>query len=717
MPNLSSILNIKLSNCNNIDSGEIALELNKLNIKYGINGTGKSTIARAIQHVVENTNRLNELTPFKNRNKTGEVLLPKVEGLDNINTIKIFDDNYVNQYIFQPNELIKNSFDIFIKTPEYDKLSSEIEVMIVEIANTFQRDDELNTVISTFKSFIDGCGKSSTSLAKNGSMFKGLANGNKIDNIPQELSAYQPYLQNKKDALNLKWLQWQTSGHVYLDIAKTCPFCTTSTAQTRTKIERVAQEFDVKSVDNLIKMLNIFEVLIPFFAEETNQTIRKISLNIDALSDEHKSYLFSVKQQVEDMHSKLEALKYLNPTNLREIDKISDDIKKRKFDWQFFSHLKSPTMEDKITKINASLDKVLVQAGQLQGKINIQKQNIEETIRKYNKEINGFLTCAGYKYSVDLEKTNDNSFRLILKHNDLDTPVTEVKNCLSFGERNAFALVLFMYSALKDEPDLIVLDDPLSSFDDNKQFAILNLLFMGSVCFKNRTVLVLTHEFNFVIDCIYNLKHEIPSSPNATFLSTEKGQLREIKIEKEDIASVMNITRKNITETTNPLCKCVYLRRYLELFCFGQDDKLARQLLSNLFKNRVDPLYITDDSSRPMTEDEIRKASGIISVYIKEFNYCELVELTNNKQEMKNLYSGCNCNYEKLHLYRIINNENSSSRIVKKYVNETFHIENDLLFQLNPRKFDIVPQFIIDECDKDVQELEEQIKGQQNDQA
>ena len=41
---------------------------------------------------------------------------------------------------------------------------------------------------------------------------------------------------------------------------------------------------------------------------------------------------------------------------------------------------------------------------------------------------------------------------------------------LSYGEKNAFALVLFMYSVLKDNPDLIVLDDPISSFDGNKKF-------------------------------------------------------------------------------------------------------------------------------------------------------------------------------------------------------------------------------------------------------
>ena len=57
-------INIQIENCNNIDNGNIVLKENKLNIKYGINGTGKSTIAKAIKnHNAEE--KLKQLTPFK----------------------------------------------------------------------------------------------------------------------------------------------------------------------------------------------------------------------------------------------------------------------------------------------------------------------------------------------------------------------------------------------------------------------------------------------------------------------------------------------------------------------------------------------------------------------------------------------------------------------------------------------------------------------------
>jgi len=40
-------MDIKIMNCNNVDEGNIKLIEGRLNIKYAINGTGKSTIAKS----------------------------------------------------------------------------------------------------------------------------------------------------------------------------------------------------------------------------------------------------------------------------------------------------------------------------------------------------------------------------------------------------------------------------------------------------------------------------------------------------------------------------------------------------------------------------------------------------------------------------------------------------------------------------------------------
>ena len=59
MPN---IINIK--NCNSIQEAKISIENNTINIKYGINGTGKSTTAKAIMFH-NKPEYLKGLLPFK----------------------------------------------------------------------------------------------------------------------------------------------------------------------------------------------------------------------------------------------------------------------------------------------------------------------------------------------------------------------------------------------------------------------------------------------------------------------------------------------------------------------------------------------------------------------------------------------------------------------------------------------------------------------------
>jgi len=47
-------------------------------------------------------------------------------------------------------------------------------------------------------------------------------------------------------------------------------------------------------------------------------------------------------------------------------------------------------------------------------------------------------------------------------------------------------------------------------------------------------------------------------------------------------------------------------------------------------------------------------------------------------------------------------NENNTNNVIRKFVNETFHVENDSLFQLNPVEYEIIPNYIIEECDSDL---------------
>lgn len=127
--------------------------------------------------------------------------------------------------------------------------------------------------------------------------------------------------------------------------------------------------------------------------------------------------------------------------------------------------LNSELSNEKVDLINKTLDEVLEKAGKLQGEIAQQKKLIKKTIEMYSSEINEFLYYAGYKYQVAIEEENTIDYHLVLKHIEGTDNVQTVNEHLSYGERNAFALVLFMYSVLKENPDLVVLDDSIASVD------------------------------------------------------------------------------------------------------------------------------------------------------------------------------------------------------------------------------------------------------------
>ena len=114
-----------IKNCNNIKEGNINVEENKLNIKYGINGTGKSTLSKAISLSVDGQS-IEILRPFG----TDDTITPSISGIENIKSIKIYNEEYINKYLFLPDNVYLNSFEVFIKPENYDTQINDINSIV-----------------------------------------------------------------------------------------------------------------------------------------------------------------------------------------------------------------------------------------------------------------------------------------------------------------------------------------------------------------------------------------------------------------------------------------------------------------------------------------------------------------------------------------------------------------------------------------------------------
>jgi hypothetical protein len=298
-------MEIKITHCNNIETGEIKISNNKLNIKFGINGTGKSTITRAIKYNTETPEKLKELIPFKHRG--GEIeIIPKVETSEEIKSVLIFNEEYLNQFLFKEDELISNSYEIFIETPEFKNYTTQIEQLLSEIKKVFSENAELDKIISDFDNLSKSFKATQTGLSKTSALYKGLENGNQIEHIPESLKGYSKLI---KDKSCVSWLDWQNKGEQYLDISDDCPYCTSPTIEKKDTIKSVSTFYNKNVIKNFNVIIEALQNLGEYFSESANTTLKDITEKQTGLEESEMNYIVVVKQQIDDLLLKLKSLK------------------------------------------------------------------------------------------------------------------------------------------------------------------------------------------------------------------------------------------------------------------------------------------------------------------------------------------------------------------------------------------------------------------------
>ncbi len=694
-------LNIEIQNCNNIGAGDIHVVEGKLNIRYAINGTGKSTIAAAIRAVVTegaNGDALAKLRPF-GKSPDGD-RDPTIRGLDHVRSVKVFDEAYVNEFVFLPDELLKGSFDVFVRDDKYEQEMKIIEKLVEELKSVLAEDKEIGELLDDFAELSSAFGRQTQSgIHGSSQLSKALKKGNKVANIPSGLEVFRDYIQRDDNYL---WIKWQIDGRQFIDVTENCPFCVSRISDKKETIKRVSETYEPKSIENLNKIVAVFDRLSKYFADKTKSVISEFLTNVDGYTADEVEVLREIKDQVDRLRTKFVNAQNIGFVSLKDVDALVSGLKEYRINGSLYNHLASEATEQKIEIVNNQVDRLTERAGKLQGAINRQKAHIGRLVEQNKSNINSFLRDAGFPYAVDIRETDPGEFRLKLLHTDLRDEVPEARTHLSFGERNAFAVVLFMYDAIKAGPDLVVLDDPISSFDKNKKYAIVEMLFKRETCLRGKTVLMLTHDLEPVVDVLLHHTDRF-DAPCAAFLENNHGSLEEKEIRKEDIHTFIEINKRNMRRDISQVYKIVYLRRYYEVL---DQRGLAYQLLSSLIHRRQVPTIIAEDVHREMTEDERIEAIQAIRAELSDFDYDSVQSILSDEALLIELYRSATNNYEKLHIYRMLGEthlDGQKSDIINKFINQAYHIENDYIYQIDPAEYQTVPQYVIDECDSAVE--------------
>ncbi|MBU2870381.1 AAA family ATPase [Colwellia sp. E2M01] len=702
-------MDIQIQNCNNITLADVTIAQNKLNIRFAPNGTGKSTISRAIQFAATSDEAaLSSLLPFKFRDENPDNIEPQVTGMaEDVETL-CFNEEYVNKFTFQPDELVNNSFDIFIRTAAYKEKEIEIQNFIKAVREQFENSPELEALLTHLKELSGGFKVTAAgALAKTSTGAKALAGANKIDHIPEGLESYKPFIQSDK---SVTWVDWQAKGHNdFSHLSDSCPFCTNDSTNQKEQIAKVGEEYDKNLIKNLVKIINVINELGDYFSEDSLEKLTIIKSLENGIEPEHETFLVTVKSQIDGLVSKLEKLKTLTAFDFEEGENVRDKLNTYKIDLQFFDKLNSTKTNEAIDAINLSVDVLKQQAGPLQGKINQQRVEMRRLIEKHQKDINDFLTFAGYRYQVQLVGEGEQS-QLKLRHIEHSDHLSGGSQHLSFGERNAFSIVLFMYECIAKNPTIIILDDPISSFDKNKKYAILQMLFRRNAaeCLKGKTVLMLTHDVEPIIDTLRSVRGQFNNQVSVAYLKLIGGVITEQIITSDDIKTFVQICEQIFQSELDPIIKLIYLRRRYEVLGELAD---AYQVLSNIFKKRIaaeDHRVQSDGGTVLMQPDDLNSGLTEICEHIPclPSDYPTIVAMFRDDTRIRELYNTSVNGYEKLQLIRILLDiETIGNSVIRKFINETYHIENEFIFQLNPTQFDLIPEYVVNECDNILNEV------------
>lgn len=212
-------MNVVIENCRSIDNASISIEPGKLNVKFAPNGTGKSSIAKALVSAVSESIGP-DLVPFKWLKEGSAEKHPfNVSGLNGIASVEVFDEEYVQSVVFQQDSLFPGSFDVFVRTPEFINTENKLREQLEAMVKLSEREDvrRLSADLESFLANLVGNSGLDRNKKPKGSspVVKALKEGNTWAHEDPLLTPFKPILGQGPFK---KWAAWHKQGRDYLSL-------------------------------------------------------------------------------------------------------------------------------------------------------------------------------------------------------------------------------------------------------------------------------------------------------------------------------------------------------------------------------------------------------------------------------------------------------------------------------------------------------------------
>lgn len=699
---------IKINNCNNVNKAHISLLEGTLNIKFGFNGTGKSTISEAIRLKAEGKD-LKGLTPFSDE-ELGEDNTPTVGEIP-FRVVKVFNEEYIRQYLFKPEGIFTDSYSVLLRSSECDELTTQINELLSELQGSVFQGDSIRALTDTLATYTSTVKYSSSGVSKRGGVGEVLKGGGAGFEKYSVLDRYKPYYSSTAEKVT-SWASWRTKGIDQMN-GDACPFCATD-------LDKEAIETENSTIKTVFKKsaLDTAGAILKFLKDgiekgyilPDSQGYLETYMGDETKEQELFSELGHLGKETMYLHDKLQLILNFRPMNVtnEELQKLEDSLKNMKIEGRQISKFYATDItKELVSEINGKIDTLLTNTNRLKSLFLRHGAKLKDLIDKRREDINHFFMLAGFPYEFEIIENGENKANTYLKPVGQSKTISDPKSHLSWGERNAFSLVMFMFDAVNENADLIVLDDPISSFDANKKFAVVRRMFdnQQEVTFRDKTVLMLTHDLQPVIDYIHGgffKRYGLTTRVSAEYLENDKGVIVSHPIADSDLLNVVTLTETFAKDINKPLyVRIVNARKYIELTKENFSGMESYDILSNLIHGRTTP---EDGDKQPMTEVAIRKGIEDLFPFISGYDSYEKFIQNVGTDYLFNELQNENIYYRILAIRLLFERGDGFMTKLRreqpeacKFLNETNHIENDYVFQLNPEKFFSIPEVYVQE--------------------
>lgn len=696
-------ITITIDNVCNVKHAELSLRKNYLNVKYGNNGTGKTSITRAIA-AYSNGEDMKDLVPF------GSDLVPSVTFSEPINDVYIFNDAYVQNNLFQKNDALRNTFEIIVKTSDYTAREENIKNKLNAVLSILGNSEFLLNFVADIQDFGKEARFTKAGIFQaRGKVGAGMVGGYSIAAIPNT-NPLKKHLTSADTAA--KWSDWFAEGVEYVDETNDCPYCATSISE---EIDKFQEEINIamatSPMKKLMESLKYFEKLTKYLSEDQRNIINGWISSGNVLDRGQAEFIRGCYEAL--LEEAVKILKLRDAKYKELIESVLDNTLLTNLE---SSKLNTTGLFDcmdaslgamvEVNNFNAALDVVIGETTNLSADLQELNTITRQNIDKNSAYINDFLDIAGMPYRIVVE-ASETGYKTILKPENTNDVPDNIADCLSYGEKNALSLLLFSLDAKNGDHDLIILDDPISSFDNNKKYALLHQLFAYDSNadlnnLRNKTVLMVTHDFTIVVDLIKQdlLKMVKYNCIEAKYLRNSGSEVKETLVERKSFKLRTRYEGEKFADKSKPkICRLLHYRRYLELI--GESFSKEYVLVSSFLHGDSSPKnyegklifdYMT-------TQEKINSVPGL-----DDFDYKSWINSMTDTQLKTDYFASSTTSLEKLEIIRFYLQKHAGAlgvgSIMWKYITETYHIDNDTASVLDDGDFDTVPAHLIEKCDE-----------------